>query len=67
LANGLTSSGRSVDFDSGELGYGIPSITAAKNTITWNLDLSGYAAGDVVTYYCRIHPFMRGALEVGPS
>ena len=53
-----------VDFDSGELGYGIPGITAAKNLISWDLDLTGYSAGEIVTYYCRIHPFMRGAIEV---
>jgi hypothetical protein len=64
VSNGLTSKGRKIDFDSGELGYGIPSITAAKNTATWNLDLTGYQPGEVVTYFCRIHPFMRGAVEV---
>ena len=66
LANGTTSIGRSVDFDSGQLGYGVPQITGAKNTVTWLLDLTGYSPGEVVTYYCRIHPFMRGALEVAP-
>jgi plastocyanin len=64
VSNGATSTGRAVDFDSGELGFGIPSITAAKNTIEWDLDLTGYEPGEVVTYFCRIHPFMRGALEV---
>jgi plastocyanin len=64
LATGTTLFGRNVDFDSGQLGFGIPSITGAKNALSWNLDLSGYKPGDVVTYYCRIHPFMRGALEV---
>jgi hypothetical protein len=64
LANGATSTGRAIDFDSGELGYGIPGITAAKNVIDWDLDLTGYEPGEVVTYYCRIHPSMRGAIEV---
>jgi hypothetical protein len=64
LSNGRTSAGRQVDFDSGELGYGIPGITAAKNVIDWDLDLTGYSPGEVVTYFCRIHPFMRGAVEV---
>jgi hypothetical protein len=64
LANGRTSTGRGVDFDSGQLGFGIPAITGAKNEVSWNLDLSPYQPGEVVTYYCRIHPFMRGAVEV---
>lgn len=64
LADGRTSGGRAVDFDSGQLGYGIPEITGAKNQAQWGLDLSGYEPGEVVTYYCRIHPSMRGALEV---
>jgi plastocyanin len=64
LANGRTSFGRNVDFDSGQLGFGIPQITGAKNAASWDLDLSGYQPGEVVTYYCRIHPFMRGALEI---
>lgn len=66
LANGRTSFGRDVDFDSGQLGFGIPEITGAKNSATWDLDLSGYQSGEFVSYYCRIHPFMRGVLEVTP-
>jgi plastocyanin len=66
LATGQTSLGRNVDFDSGQLGFGIPQITGAKNVLNWNLDLTGYQPGEIVTYYCRIHPFMRGALEVAP-
>jgi plastocyanin len=55
-----------VQFDSGELGYG-PSIlgqkfTPAANRNTWktpkNLPTGTY------TYFCRIHPFMRGAFRV---
>jgi hypothetical protein len=67
LSDGTTSTGRSLDFDSAELGIGIPYISAAKNEITWDLDVSaeaGYQAGEIVTYFCRIHPFMRGAFEV---
>jgi plastocyanin len=64
LANGATSAGRAVDFDSGQLGYGTPEITGAKQTANWQLDLTGYQPGEIVTYYCRIHPFMRGAVEV---
>jgi hypothetical protein len=25
---------------------------------------SGFKPGEIVTYYCRVHPFMRGAFEV---
>ena len=69
VADGATSAGRSLDFDSAELGFGVPSLSAAKNEITWDLDVStaaGYAPGEVVTYFCRVHPFMRGAFEVTP-
>ena len=48
-----------VTFDSGELGTGGPP-TSGK--VTWqtpsNLDPGTY------TYFCRIHPFMRGAFRV---
>lgn len=55
-----------IEFDSGELGYG-PSLlgqkfTPAANRNTWktpkNLPVGVY------TYFCRIHPFMRGAFQV---
>jgi hypothetical protein len=50
------------DFDSGELGYGITGFTAAKNEPTWStpadLPVGTY------TYFCRIHPYMRGAFRV---
>jgi len=56
LANGK------VDFDSGELGYGPLLATAASNRNTWstpkNLKPGTY------NYFCRIHPFMRGAFRV---
>ena len=60
IANG------SVQFDSGELGYG-PSLgsfkfTPAADRNTWkspkNLPAGTY------TYFCRIHPFMRGSFRV---
>ena len=51
-----------VDFDSGELGVGPQGFTPAANRITWktpkSLDPGTY------TYFCRVHPFMRGAFEV---
>ena len=56
LANGP------VDFDSGELGFGPSFATAAANRDTWstpkNLPKGTY------TYFCRIHPFMRGSFRV---
>jgi hypothetical protein len=67
VPNGGTSLGRSLDFDSAQLGFGIPTVSAAKNAATWNLPVTaaaGFAPGEVVTYFCRIHPFMRGAFEV---
>jgi hypothetical protein len=67
LADGMTSKGRRLDFDSSELGFGLPEVGPAKNEMSWNLDISagnGFAPGEVVTYYCRIHPGMRGAFEV---
>jgi plastocyanin len=56
LANGRA------DFDSGELGFGPRFATAAANRDTWktpkNLKPGTY------TYFCRVHPFMRGAFRV---
>ncbi len=56
LANGP------VDFDSGELGFGPAGITAASGRDRWstpkNLPTGTY------TYFCRVHPFMRGAFRV---
>jgi plastocyanin len=53
-----------VSFDSGELGYGPAGYTPAANRNTWktpkNLGPGTY------TYFCRIHPFMRGAFRVVP-
>jgi hypothetical protein len=69
LADGRTSAGRNLDLDSNELGFGVPGLGAPKNSATWNLDVTsgqGYQPGEVVTYFCRIHPFMRGAFEVTP-
>ena len=53
------------DFDSFQLGYGPPEATAASNRISFDLTVPPSAApGTRFTYYCRVHPFMRGALEV---
>ena len=67
LANGSTSGKRPLDFDSSELGYGTPGIGPAKQTLNWELPVTrarGYKPGETVTYYCRIHPGMRGVLQV---
>ena len=52
-----------VDFDSLELGVGPPIITAASNRVTYALDTAGMSSG-TYTYFCRVHPFMRGAFRV---
>jgi hypothetical protein len=67
LADGTTSTGGAVDFDSSELGIGAPAIGPAKQTLSWGLPVTreeGFEPGEVVTYFCRIHPGMRGAFEV---
>jgi plastocyanin len=62
IANG------NVQFDSGELGYGpdYPTLggkfTPAAQRNTWKTPKS-LGAG-TYTYFCRIHPFMRGAFRV---
>ena len=51
-----------MQFDSGQLGTGGPPTV---DTVTWStptdLDPGTY------TYFCRIHPFMRGAFAIEPS
>ena len=51
-----------VQFDSGQLGFGPPGVTAAAQRDTWstpdNLKPGTY------TYFCRVHPFMRGSFRV---
>src|SRR5436305_8052171 len=51
-----------VAFDSGELGYGPTGFTAAANRYDW-FTPKGLAPG-TYTFFCRIHPFMRGAFRV---
>jgi hypothetical protein len=52
-------------FDSGQLGFGPPGLTAFNNRQTWQTppDLQP----GTYTYFCRIHPFMRGAFRVAPG
>ena len=59
LANGP------VDFDSGELGFGPQGFTAAANRDTWTVPTS--LSPGTYTYFCRIHPFMRGSFRVVPK
>jgi len=56
LANGP------VDFDSGELGFGPDGFTAAANRDTWSTPTT--LGDDTYTYFCRVHPFMRGSFRV---
>ncbi|UTI63826.1 hypothetical protein NBH00_21085 [Paraconexibacter antarcticus] len=51
-----------VDFDSGELGYGPANLTAAKGTDRWSTPAN--LPPGTYTYFCRVHPFMRGGFRV---
>jgi hypothetical protein len=56
LANGASG------FDSGQLGYGPPGLTAAVNRADWSTPVN--LPPGTYTYFCRVHPFMRGAFRV---
>jgi plastocyanin len=58
LANGLSGT----QFDSGQLGFGPRGASPAANRLTWQTP-SDLPQG-TYTYFCRIHPFMRGAFRV---
>jgi hypothetical protein len=67
LSDGKTSRGSDVDFDSSEMGVGVPEIGPTKQALDYQLEVTperGFQAGDIVTYFCRVHPSMRGAFEV---
>jgi plastocyanin len=49
-------------FDSGELGFGPVGFTAAANRKRWTTPTN--LTPGTYTYFCRIHPFMRGAFRV---
>jgi hypothetical protein len=53
-----------VVFDSGELGFGPRDATAAANRAKSRTP-KDFAPG-TYTYFCRVHPFMRGAFRVVP-
>jgi plastocyanin len=52
----------SVQFDSGELGFGPAGFTPAENRNTWQTPKR--LKTGTYTYFCRIHPFMRGSFRV---
>ena len=49
-------------FDSRQLGYGPPSLTSAEQRIEWRTPKD--LPPGTYTYFCRTHPFMRGAFRV---
>jgi plastocyanin len=51
-----------IQFDSGELGHGGP---PSSGSVTWSIPRN--LPPGTYTYFCRIHPFMRGAFRVLPS
>lgn len=64
---GGTPPSRQIELDSGQLGYSVPQISGAMNKLDWTIPVNsdkGYRPGEIVTYFCRIHPSMRGAFEV---
>ena len=62
IAYPLANARPGVNFDSGELGYGPSFATAAANRHTWKTP-STLPQG-TYTYFCRVHPFMRGGFRV---
>ena len=49
-------------FDSGQLGFGPRGFTAAANRDTWSTPVR--LRPGTYTFYCRVHPFMRGSFRV---
>ena len=49
-------------FDSGQLDYGPPGGTAASQRTSWSTPAN--LPPGTYTYFCRVHPFMRGAFRV---
>jgi plastocyanin len=62
IAYPLANASAKTSFDSGELGYGPSGFTPAAQRNTWKTPRS-LPAG-TYTYFCRVHPFMRGAFRV---
>jgi plastocyanin len=53
-----------VQFDSGNLGHGPQGFTAAAQREDWKTPAD--LPPGTYTYFCRVHPFMRGAFRVKP-
>ena len=51
-----------VPFDSGELGFGPAGESAAANTASWLTPIT--LKPGTYNFFCRVHPFMRGAFRV---
>jgi plastocyanin len=51
-----------VRFDSGNLGFGPQGITAAAQRAAWRTPKR--LGPGTYTFFCRVHPFMRGAFRV---
>ena len=49
-------------FDSGQLGFGPRGFTAAANRDTWSTPVR--LRPGTYTFFCRVHPFMRGSFRV---
>jgi len=67
LADGETSKGRKLDLDSSELAFGPSALGPQSNRADYTVPVTpeaGFEVGEIVTYFCRVHPFMRGAFEV---
>ena len=62
IAYPLANAGPRTGFDSGELGYGPAGFTPAAQRNTWRTPKRLHPG--TYTYFCRIHPFMRGAFRV---
>ncbi len=60
---GYPLAGGPVKFDSGELGFGTQN-SASVTTGTSTYTTPPLTAPGVYTYFCRIHPFMRGSIRV---
>jgi len=59
IANGLGG------FDSGQMGFGPVGSTAFNNKQTWSTPTD--LKPGTYTFFCRVHPFMRGAFRVAPD
>ena len=51
-----------IQFDSGQLGYGPEGITPTAQRADWYTPKN--LPGGTYTYFCRVHPYMRGSFRV---